>query len=91
MSRVKLVEKGLPVSEEDQIRSQATFKRSLEISAGFSGSKKIKTEDVIDAEIQLQEHTRALSVLYSGHCAQRSLRALFSALPIAYTPELMSK
>jgi hypothetical protein len=35
--RVKLVEKALPASEEDQIRSQDSLKRSLEISAGLFG------------------------------------------------------
>ena len=56
MIRVKLVEKGLPVSEEDQIRSQSNLKRSLELTARSEeeSCKKIKTEDVIDAEIQLQ-------------------------------------
>jgi len=60
--RVKLVEKALPVSDADQIRSQANMKRSLELSAGiFNGgkqeegpNKRIKTENVIDAEIELQ-------------------------------------
>ena len=33
MFRVKLVEKGLPASDEDQIKSQERFKRSLEIYA----------------------------------------------------------
>jgi len=51
--RVKLVEKALPVTDEDQIKSQGNLKRSLEISAGLS-NKKIKTEEVIDAEIELQ-------------------------------------
>ncbi len=34
---MKLVEKALPASEEDQIRSQDSLKRSLEISAGLFG------------------------------------------------------
>ena len=45
--RVKLVEKGLPVSEEDQIKGQSSLKRSLEISAGWVGDKRIRTEEVI--------------------------------------------
>ena len=50
--RVKLVEKGLPVSEEDQIKAQFSLKRSLEISAGWKqegdSSKKLRTDEIID-------------------------------------------
>ena len=50
--RVKLVEKGLPVSEEEQIKAQFSLKRSLEISAGWKqegdSSKKLRTDEIID-------------------------------------------
>ena len=51
--RVKLVEKGLPVSEEEQIRGQIALKRSLEISAGRTADKKLRTEEVIDVRADI--------------------------------------
>ena len=51
--RVKLVEKGLPVSEEEQIRAQSSLKRSLEISAGWVADKKLRAEDVIDVKADI--------------------------------------
>ena len=54
--RVKLVEKGLPFSEAEQIKGQYSLKRSLEISAGiFDGeaSKKMRTDDVIDMKVEI--------------------------------------
>ena len=51
--RVKLVEKGLPVSEEDQIRAQSSLKRSLEISAGWVADKKLRADDVIDVKADI--------------------------------------
>ena len=51
--RVKLVEKGLPLSEEEQIKAQFPFKRSLEeISVGWKqegdSSKKLRIDEIID-------------------------------------------
>eukprot|EP00092_Neocalanus_flemingeri_P007103 GFUD01007673.1.p1 GENE.GFUD01007673.1~~GFUD01007673.1.p1 ORF type:complete len:1388 (+),score=342.68 GFUD01007673.1:44-4207(+) len=54
--RVKLVEKGLPVSEADQIRGQYSLKRSLEISAGLcdgDSTKKMRTDDIIDMKAEI--------------------------------------
>ena len=50
--RVKLVEKGLPLSEEEQIKAQFPLKRSLEISVGWKQEgdsfKKLRTDEIID-------------------------------------------
>ena len=50
--RVKLVEKGLPGNDEDQIKAQFSLKRSLEISVGWKqegdNSKKLRTDEIID-------------------------------------------
>ena len=54
MYRVKLVEKALPKSEEDQIRSQDNLKRSVEMSSGIiipQFNKKLKTEDIIEPDV----------------------------------------
>jgi len=53
--RVKLVEKGLPLSEADQIKGQYSLKRSLEISAGIfdDSSKKMRTDDIIDVKAEI--------------------------------------
>ena len=50
--RVKLVEKGLPLSEEEQIKAKFPFKRSLEeISVGWKqegdSSKKLRIDEII--------------------------------------------
>ena len=51
--RVKLVEKGLPLSEEEQIKAQLPLKRSLEISVGWKqegdSSKKLRTDEIIES------------------------------------------
>ena len=53
--RVKLVEKGLPISEAEQIKGQYSLKRSLEISAGMydDTSKKMRTDDIIDVKAEI--------------------------------------
>ena len=46
------MEKGLPLSEEEQIKAQFPLKRSLEISVGWKqegdSSKKLRTDEIID-------------------------------------------
>jgi len=61
--RVKLVEKALPVSEEDQIRSQVKLKRSVEMSSGILSqqlSKKFKMEDIVYPEVMQDMETGSI-------------------------------
>ena len=53
--RVKLVEKGLPPNDADQIKGQYSLKRSLEISAGMldESSKKMRSDDIIDVKAEI--------------------------------------
>ena len=54
--KVKLVEKGLPDTEQERVRRQDSLKRSLEISSGMAdgeGSKKMKPDDIIDVKMEM--------------------------------------